>query len=54
MPPLQPQNAQLNSTPNLVSKSMLNMVFDKLYALFHATQIDPRKTSETTHNCLIE
>jgi hypothetical protein len=47
-PPLVPQNVQLDSTPNLAIKSMLDMVSKKLCALSHATQLYLGRTSETT------
>jgi len=47
-PPLLPQNVQLDSVPNFVGKSMLDMVFRKLCALSHATQLYLGRTSEAT------
>jgi len=47
-PPLLPMNAQINSTPNLASKSMLDMVSKKLCASSHATQLYLGRSNETT------
>lgn len=47
-PLLLPQSAKLDSAPNLVGKSMLDMVSRKLCALFHATQLYLGRSSETT------
>ncbi len=47
-PPLLLHNAQLDSTPNLANKSMLDMVSRKLCTLFHVTQLYLRRTSEAT------
>ncbi len=46
--PLLRQNAQLDSTPNLVGKSMLDIVSRKLCEMSHATQLYLGKTSEAT------